>query len=1598
MSLLSRIISLFKKPQKEDPYKDRPIIMAPVKVTAEEAARRRAALALENSSDEQKQSDDELSAAANGSYEGEDLDYSDLSYGQLLLGAKSGHPNAQYHLGKAFLEGQGMIADKEEAFNYFKKSSKQHYAPAQYELGELYYQGVHEGANKFNLERRPAVACYLFKQASRRGNALAQYALGSCYSIGDGVKQNPHHALAFWAMAAEQGLSAAQADLGNSYRYGFGTKQNFKKAAHYLSLAAEQNNLDAQCDLTKLNSEAVEHKQVAPLSDERYFAYLMEIVQSAESDTINTASHAPSSLAADDIDETNTADGNAEGKSETLVSKVLQDAKSGAYYDLAHCYAKGRGCEQDFMEACSYLEKAADNGHAQALYELALCYESGLLPAYFVLRSEMEGKQKEVAQLLAASDCHALAMQHLYSAAKLGHEGAQFYLAGLLLGFSPRHTKDQKILCYAHEMVGDSTTESYLYNQLNKQQALSWMEHSANETKLCEAQYALALIYAQGLVCPQDFAKAQKFLNAAAEQKHGLACTIKQLILDMANNSLTIKDILSLPGLKSEQAASIPAKTWYFKGRCVQLGWGSIQDNALAKKYYNVAVQGGSVEAMIALAKLYLANAQEQAYQYLEQAAEAGSIDAMFKLGVLYSDPTGQKICDQLVQGSSATVNENDCACCAQACSIADFDKAFLLKNPEERLIKITQAASAIINGSDECSLSHSAEHQELLALINSRLDKKRGYELLKQAASKGRFDAEIALGKFFPYGDPDSAADQNASASDNAATKITSQIQKAVAYGNVAASFSMDIPDLNAKVNADESANKTADEAQASAQDQAKAEGAESASTAANDAFNAQANSEKEQEQAHEHNDGFAKSNETAAQDSLDSASLATEQDNAQETQASQAAQDEDEEEQDKAISEVSSTDASGNTVIASNTKTGETLTIISKSNPLNNVAPVKTVPSQTQVAFSKLKETSESTRITRTSPEEAAKALKEQQAKSAQAAKAQENKPAAQATSASTANANAADSSVKASDSKDADNKANAASSATAPKSAEQAPKAKSKSKRKGKNAAADNGAEEELPILSPLTLKEAEEYHQQYLADKQAQAEEEAALAGTADTSESKEQSADLAAHGLCDELEAQEQESKDETKATAASANKESKAKEASEETAAKASDAKESAAANDSSSKADVTAKDYDSEKTSSKANASKDASKDNAPAKETAAKESSFELVGTASALAAAQALKLNELNLDQWILFEDIDAKFNALSAKEQADLLAKLKEQSETLGDDPRALYAYGLVQFMSDANLGMEAIEKASNAGLGTALYRLALAYFTGVGKRRNRGYGMKRLEEAAKKGSASAATDLGISHFGDNAFKVETLSSGIAYNEEAGVKLLEQAIATDNNAKARFILGMVKLFTYHKQRDFDGGIKLMEGLVTEGDKEAALQLGIFYNKRKEFDKAFKLFNDLGDSKPLAYFYLGQSYESGRGADKDTKKAIECYAKYLASDAAQVNAYITFNLNLSAEQLQEQQFNLARMYLRLAQEQAKANEDNNESYTEAVNILRNLAAKDHVDALYRLALCYRDGTGVKANKAAFKRNITKAAAAGSKEAQKVLEQLDK
>ena len=199
------------------------------------------------------------------------LEAQDLSYEEKLKlyreAAEQGNVIAQNNLGVYYRDGLGVAKDLNEAARYFKLSAEKNYAPAQYNLGLLYYNenNMDEAGKYFRLaadngDSRAAVylgfmaysvknykeAAFLYRQAAENKNPVGFNNLAALYLNGQGVDKNLNEALSLYTKAAELGLNAAKYNAGSLYL----NNKDYNNAFKWLKAAAEDgNNAAALSDL-----------------------------------------------------------------------------------------------------------------------------------------------------------------------------------------------------------------------------------------------------------------------------------------------------------------------------------------------------------------------------------------------------------------------------------------------------------------------------------------------------------------------------------------------------------------------------------------------------------------------------------------------------------------------------------------------------------------------------------------------------------------------------------------------------------------------------------------------------------------------------------------------------------------------------------------------------------------------------------------------------------------------------------------------------------------------------------------------------------------------------------------------------------------------------------------------------------------------------------------------------------------------------------------------------------------------------------------------------------------------------------------------------
>lgn len=233
--------------------------------------------------------------------------------------------NACFMLGVAHENGCHMPINQEQAAYWYGKAREQNPELAEYHYARLAYLC---GLSCHTNDARRTF--YWFREAALCHHAAAQCALGVCYAAGEGVEPNLSEAVAWYHRSAEQDYLDALFNLGWCYLHGEGVAPDATQAVMWFHRAANRGDGLSQYYLGR----AYELGLGLPVDYTQALTWYRR----------------------------------AAG----------EQANDAAQCALGHCYAQGRGVEQNWKKAAYWYQLAAVQGHQEAQLALAQCYEKGL--------------------------------------------------------------------------------------------------------------------------------------------------------------------------------------------------------------------------------------------------------------------------------------------------------------------------------------------------------------------------------------------------------------------------------------------------------------------------------------------------------------------------------------------------------------------------------------------------------------------------------------------------------------------------------------------------------------------------------------------------------------------------------------------------------------------------------------------------------------------------------------------------------------------------------------------------------------------------------------------------------------------------------------------------------------------------------------------------------------------------------------------------------------------------------------------------------------------------------------------------------------------
>ncbi len=223
---------------------------------------------------------------------------------------------AQYNLGIAHMEGDGVLVDKPKAFKWFK-------------------------------------------EAAERGSAKEYWRLRLCYDEGQGVAKNPEEAFRWFMKAANKGHLTSQVRTGLSYIEGKGVEEDEPKGHAWLFVAAA-NGWEGGENFEKSMGEFLEGKQIEEAQE------LAQQMMKANTDLAGDNNFPPKE--------------EEQPPSEESEASVREAAESGhveSMFLMGALYRDGWCVNKDSEQAARWFNLAARQGDGSSAFCLSVMYRYG---------------------------------------------------------------------------------------------------------------------------------------------------------------------------------------------------------------------------------------------------------------------------------------------------------------------------------------------------------------------------------------------------------------------------------------------------------------------------------------------------------------------------------------------------------------------------------------------------------------------------------------------------------------------------------------------------------------------------------------------------------------------------------------------------------------------------------------------------------------------------------------------------------------------------------------------------------------------------------------------------------------------------------------------------------------------------------------------------------------------------------------------------------------------------------------------------------------------------------------------------------------------
>ena len=451
----------------------------------------------------------------------------------------------------------------------------------------------------------------LFPRA-RQGDADAQFRLGEMWAAGKGGSRSRSAAFKYYHDAAQQGHVEAQFRVGNMYKYGRNVSDE-AEAVKWYHQAAEQGHAEAQYTLGQMCDDGGHDREA--------FQWYHQAAKQG---------HAEAQYRLGEI---------YEGK-DSDVRYFIED-----YWDCSEAYK---------AEALYWYIEAAEQGHAEAQYKLGKMYEN------IEVDEDDEDIEVNLRDYSETEDYEVEATKWYHKAAEQGHAQAQYNLGKMYEDGRGVQQNSKKAIEW-YQKAADRGLHGALYTlgkmyedgrgvQQNSRKAIEWYQKAADRG-LHGALYTLGRMYEEGSGVEQDSRKAIEWYRKAAQQRH-ITAQYKLGEIYEYGKGVEQNDEEAVKWYR-KAAKQRSAKYWQKLSEMYDAGRGIGPDDEEAFKWYSDIVKFGSAVDQLLLGIMY-ANGRgvpqddaDAVKWYRKAAQQRYSTDwqatqqAQYRLGEMYEEGRG---------------------------------------------------------------------------------------------------------------------------------------------------------------------------------------------------------------------------------------------------------------------------------------------------------------------------------------------------------------------------------------------------------------------------------------------------------------------------------------------------------------------------------------------------------------------------------------------------------------------------------------------------------------------------------------------------------------------------------------------------------------------------------------------------------------------------------------------------------------------------------------------------------------------------------------------------------------------------------------------